>query len=167
MKFNKKRKIDRTNSRFVVLVFENCECIHIPFFYIKQIKKIKGKIQEIQIKKSLLNVIENYMCGWSDRDKDDMQKRFLSAYDVTQIHMGNGHYYPNYIEQSWSLLGADNVLQQIDIKEDMIVFHWDIDEVNRVVYKNNGCECYPDINLQLSKKYENIVFEGYDEVKFV
>lgn len=158
MKFNKKRKINKC-EKYIRFIYENWEYCRVPLSYINKITRTKGKIAEIKIKKSFLETIDKYMCGHSD----DMQKRFLSACDVTQIHTGNNHYYPNYIEQSWSLLGAYNVLQQIDIKKDMIIFHWDIDEVNKIVYKNNGWERY----LQLSKKYENIVFDGYDEVKFV
>lgn len=169
MKFNKKRKINKC-EKYIEFVYENYEYCRVPLSYIDKITRTKGKIEEIKIKKSFLETIDKYMCQWSKRDKKDMQERFLLGEDITRIDLGNKVYYPNYIEQSWDMLGGHNILQEIKITEDVIIFCWDIDSINKVDCEYVEYEEWSvpsKIKLQISKRYEDIIFERYDEVKFV
>ena len=144
----------------ITLVLENCEEFSIPKKYI--VKKVvrRNKLKTLWVDKKYLEVIENHIgYTWEGRSVKDIQSRFTTTKDITQIAYKGKIYFVNYIEQDYYKLGTDNILQKVEVTNNLIKFTWDIDKRNI----SKGGYDKPSI-LYIHERYKNLNLSGYDKI---
>ena len=144
----------------VTLVLENCESFDIPKKYIVKKKVRKNRLKTLWVDKKYLSEIDKYIgLSWEGRSLKDIQFRFKTAIDITQILYKDKTYFVNYIEQDFENLGTDNILQRIEETDKIIKFTWDIDKRNTV----KGGYDKPSI-LYIHERYKDLYLDGYDKI---
>lgn len=144
----------------ITLVLENCESFDIPKKYIVKKKVRKNRLKTLWVDKKYLSEIDKYIgLSWEGRSLKDIQFRFKTAEDVTQIIYKDKTYFVNYIEQDFENLGTDNILQRIEETDKIIKFTWDIDKRNTV----KGGYDKPS-TLYIHERYKDLFLEGYDKI---
>lgn len=144
----------------ITLVLENCESFNIPKKYIIKKKVRKNKLKILWVDKKYLSEIDKYIgWTWDGRSVEDMQIRFKTALDITQILYKDKTYFVNYIEQDFYRMGSENILQKVEVTDKIIKFTWDIDKRN----KSKGGYDKPSI-LYIHERYKNLYLSGYDKI---
>lgn len=144
----------------ITLVLENCESFDIPKKYIVKKKVRKNRLKTLWVDKKYLSEIDKYIgLSWEGRSLKDIQFRFKTALDITQILYKDKTYFVNYIEQDFENLGTDNILQRIEETDKIIKFTWDIDKRNTV----KGGYDKPS-TLYIHERYKDLFLEGYDKI---
>lgn len=144
----------------ISLVLENCESFDIPKKYIIKKKVRKSKLKTLWVDKKYLSEIDKYIgLSWEGRSIDDMQFRFKTALDITQILYKDKTYFVSYIEQDFYRMGSENILQKVEVTSDVIKFTWDIDKRN---IRKGGYD-KPSI-LYIHERYKNLNLSGYDKI---
>lgn len=163
MKVNRNKKIKKIEVR---LLLENMDEFVIPISYIQRIKRDRGHISELVVKKDYLKIVSSkYHRFYNYKNSlEDSVQRFMTALDVTNIIIGKKWYEVNYIEPSYFGWGENNILQSISETENVIIFSWNTYFKNKVLIANSGN--WYDNELQIEEKYKHIPFD-YKKVKFI
>lgn len=144
----------------ITFVLENCESFNIPKKYVIKKKVRKNRLKTLWVdKRYLLEIDKHIGLSWEGRSLKDIQLRFKTTTDITQIQYKGKTYIINYIEQDFYRLGTDNILQKIEETDKIIKFTWDIDKRNTV----KGGYTKPS-TLYIHERYRDLYLSGYDKI---